>query len=165
MRFPCPSFGYLAHSVKVGLYLYYTYIRPWIRLLIITTWGRLSDGGGSSHVQGQLRHVQKIKATSSVSAAVRSYGSVVTSGFEGCEGDRTAARYQMQDVRDIQATNSAFAALLGDGSVVSWGDPHGGEACWHVQRKLRHVQIKATSDVAKHSFQQFRKAMLLLRNC
>ena len=82
----------------------------------------LSFGGHSSAVQGQLKNVQQIQASSdNAFAAILGDGSVVTWGLAGFGGDSRAVQGQLKNVQQIQANGGAFAAILGDGSVVTWG--------------------------------------------
>ena len=62
------------------------------------TWGDPVTGGDSSAVQGQLRNVQQIAATSDAFAAVLADGSVVTWGDPKNGGDSTAVQDQLADL-------------------------------------------------------------------
>ncbi|OLP99176.1 hypothetical protein AK812_SmicGene18269 [Symbiodinium microadriaticum] len=111
----------------------------------VVTWGDADGGGNSSHVQGQLKDVQQIKATMNAFAAILGDGSVVTWGSADSGGDSSAVQDQLKDVQQIQATNNAFAAILGDGSVVTWGSSAAGGDSRAVQDQLVGVQqIQAT---------------------
>ena len=113
----------------------------------VVTWGDAGSGGDSSAVQGELKAVQQIQATSKAFAAILGDGSVVTWGDADCGGDSSAVKVQLAHVQQIQASYRAFAALLGDGSVVTWGSgDHGGDSS-AVQNQLRDVQqIRAGDD-------------------
>ena len=58
-------------------------------------------GGDSSAVQGQLKNVQQIQASSYAFAAVLGDGSVVTWGDPQSGGDSSAVQHQLKNVQQI----------------------------------------------------------------
>ena len=66
----------------------------------------LTYGGESSAVQGQLKHVQQIKASDAAFAAILSDGSVVTWGIADDGGDSSAVQEQLKNVQQIQASDA-----------------------------------------------------------
>ena len=73
----------------------------------------------SRAVQGQLKKMQQIKASSHVFAAILSDGCAVTWGTASRGADSSAVQEQLRNVQQIQATQGAFPAILGSGSVVT----------------------------------------------
>eukprot|EP00435_Cladocopium_sp_Y103_P058319 s80_g20.t1 len=111
----------------------------------IVTWGDADSGGDSSKVQGMLRNVQQVGATSRAFAAILADGSVVAWGSQASGGDSSNVQTQLKSVQKIQATQHAFAAIRADGSVITWGKAdHGGDSR-QVKDQLRNVQhVQAT---------------------
>jgi hypothetical protein len=64
----------------------------------VVTWGNPDDGGDSSAVQGQLRNVQQVHATSFAFAAILADGSVVTWGNPHDGGDSSAVQDQLRNM-------------------------------------------------------------------
>ena len=88
----------------------------------VVAWGDPNEGGDSSAVQDQLRHVTQIQAFVCAFAAILGDGSVVTWGDPDGGGDSGAVRHLLKNVKQIQASSTAFAAILGDRSAVIWGN-------------------------------------------
>ena len=84
----------------------------------VVTWGPSGLGGDSSHVQDQLKGVQKVQASYGAFAAILTDGSVVTWGSPHFGGDSSQVQHQLKGVQQVQAAYGAFAAILNDGSVV-----------------------------------------------
>ena len=127
---------------------------------LVIAWGSPTSGGDSSRVQGQLKNVQQIQATTSAFshcmeqiqatfgafAAILADGSVIAWGSPTSGGDSSGVQGQLRIVQQIQATNGVgattgvFAAILADGSVIAWGSPENGGDSSSVQDQLKNVQ-------------------------
>ncbi|CAK9002900.1 Probable E3 ubiquitin-protein ligase HERC2 (HECT domain and RCC1-like domain-containing protein 2) (HECT-type E3 ubiquitin transferase HERC2) [Durusdinium trenchii] len=112
----------------------------------VVTWGWAESGGDSSRVEGRLREVQELQATSGAFCALRADGRVVTWGRPLYGGHvPPEVSEQLREVQEIQASSGAFAALRRNGVVVAWGDPSFGGDCSEVQEQLTQVrQIQST---------------------
>lgn len=75
----------------------------------------MSDcGGDCSHVEDQLKDVERIVGNLGAFCAIRSDGSVVTWGEAQCGADSRAVEELLKDVKDVQGTDFSFAAILAD---------------------------------------------------
>ena len=110
------------------------------------TWGDPNQGGDSSAVPDQLKHVEQIQVTSRAFAAILADGSVVAWDDPDYGGDCSAVQDQLSNVRQIQAASRAFAAILADGSVVTLGRLSADNfAIRNWPRNVKHVkQIQTT---------------------
>ena len=68
----------------------------------VVTWGPSGLGGDSSHVQEQLKGVQKVQASYGAFAAILTDGSVVTWGSPHFGGDSSQVQHQLKGVQQVQ---------------------------------------------------------------
>ena len=95
----------------------------------MVTWGGVNYGGDSSSVQAQLVGVQRLHATQSAFAALRSDGRVVSWGQWDRGGCSDAVRDRLINVEAVFASSAAFAALTKEAELVTWGHVQlGGES-------------------------------------
>ena len=69
----------------------------------VVSWGDPMEGGDSSAVHEQLKHVKAVQATCAAFAAIKEDGSVVTWGEFSVGGDSQAVQSELRDIVEIQA--------------------------------------------------------------
>ena len=98
-----------------------------------------SGGDSSSEASSLSSNVDKVYATGSAFAALKTDGSVATWGSSANGGDSSGVSNKLSSgVQEIAANNYAFAALKDDGTVAAWGSSqYGGSASYmHSVEKL-----------------------------